>query len=53
MRFSSGGLWQLRLAILAKYSWLGRHWRWCSISEDGAGCGGDLHDTCLDFKLKY
>lgn len=39
------------VAILAKYSWLGRRQRWCSISEDGAGSGGGLCDTCLDFKL--
>lgn len=30
------------VAILAKYSWLGRRQRWCSVSEDGAGSGGYL-----------
>lgn len=41
------------VAIHAKYSQLGRHQRWCNVSEDGAGSSGGLCDTCLDFKLKY
>ena len=55
--FSEVFLWESvaaeTVAILAKYSCLGRHQRWCNVSEDGAGSGGGLSDTCLDFKLKY
>lgn len=41
------------IAICAKYNLLGRHQRWCKVSEDGAGRGGGLCGACLDFKLKY